>query len=138
MADMALIERYVGLAYRPGVFDCADLACLVLAEVFGRQVRLPADRNRPTDPRGQLREIRGWLPSVARRRALAPVPQDAHDGDGVLLAAGGVVRHIGVACWLAGELYVLHNHGEATGSVLTRWRELRLLGYSVEGVYEWQ
>lgn len=132
MADSAVIERYVGLPYKPGVFDCADLACKVLHEVFGRTVRLPADRNRPQDVRGQLREIRGWLPSVAQRR-----PGIAQDGDGVLLSVGGVVRHIGVACWLAGELYVLHNHGQSTGSVLTRWRDLRLIGYAVDGVYEW-
>lgn len=138
MAEAAVIERYVGLPYKPGEFDCADLACQVLREVFGRPVRLPTDRNRPQDVRGQLREIREWLPSVARRRELGLASNRyVQDGDGVLLAVGGVVRHIGVACWLADELYVLHNHGAATGSVLTRWRDLRLLGYTVEGVYQW-
>jgi hypothetical protein len=138
MAELAVIERYVGLPYKPGEFDCADLVRQVQQEVFGRAIALPQDRNRPVDVRGQLREITHWLPSVARRRNLGlATDRYVQDGDGVLLQVGEIPRHIGVACWLGVELWVLHNNSAATGSVLTRWRDLRLIGFGVEGVYAW-
>jgi hypothetical protein len=133
------IERYVGLRYRPGEFDCADLVQQVLQEVFGHRILLPQDRKRPTETRAMARSIAAWTPLVAEERRL-DLRHDhfVHDGDGVLLAVGQVPLHIGVAVWLTAELWVLHNDADCGSSVLTRWRDLRHAGYHVQGVYAWR
>jgi len=43
MADAVVIERYVGLPYVPGRYDCADLVIQVAREVYGRSVTLHGD-----------------------------------------------------------------------------------------------
>lgn len=134
MIPIPTIERYVGLPYRPGEFDCADLVQLVQRELFGREIRLPQDRNRPSVPRAMAREIARMQPAIARER---PEYAQAETGDGVLLLVGELPLHIGVWFRLPAEDYVLHNDREAMQSVLTRWRDLRLLGFRVGGIYEW-
>ena len=132
--DAKTIQRYVGLKYVPGVFDCADLVMLVQKEVFQREIQLPQDRNRPTHLRAQYREILSWLPQLVVRREGYNVLED---GDGVLLQIGAIPIHIGVLCQLE-EPYVLHADNALSGSVLTKWRQLREFGYKVEGVYAWR
>lgn len=134
MVPLPAIERYVGLPYVPGEFDCADLAERVQRELFGRTIRLPKDRNRPTDLRGMVREIERLAPSVARER---PEYEQPETGDGVLLCVGRLPVHIGIWFRLPAEDWVLHNDREARQSVLTRWRDLRLAGFTVGGIYEW-
>lgn len=134
MVPLPAVERYVGLPYVPGKFDCADLAERVQRELFGRAIRLPKDRNRPTDLRGMVREIERLAPGIARERAEYEEPET---GDGVLLCVGSLPVHIGIWFRLPAEDWVLHNDREAMQSVLTRWRDLRWLGFSVGGIYEW-
>ena len=62
------VERYVGLPYREGEYDCADLAQQVLRELFGIEIALPQDRTRYRHPSSMLSEIVHWRPMVARRR----------------------------------------------------------------------
>jgi hypothetical protein len=132
--DRAMVERYVGLRYQPGVFDCADLVMRVQAELFGRHLVLPQDRNRPASLLAQRHEISRWLPHLVRRRAPGEAEQD---GDGVLLAVGAVPCHLGVLLNLD-EPWVLHADNALQGSVLTRRRELAVRGYHLEGVYAWR
>lgn len=128
------VERYVGLAYRPGAFDCVDLCARVQADLFGRAIHLPQDRNRPTAARDMAREVMRLQPGVARPRA---AQHEWRAGDGVLLLVGTLPVHAGVLFDLAGEWWVLHNDREAMASVLTRLREVQYLGFTAGGVYEW-
>ena len=140
--DTAIVERYVGLPYVPGEFDCADLAQKVLLEMFDKRIALPTDRRRPTEMRQMARSVWAWTPLVARERKLdLTIHGFVRDGDGVLLAIGEIPLHVGIAFWLgsagAEELYVLHNDRECGSSVLTRWRDLPGAGFNVAGVFEW-
>lgn len=127
-------ERYVGLPWIEGEFDCADLCALVRAEVFGQPIALP-----PEHGAGPF----GRSAAIARHAADYAVPTDAPvEGDAVLMLARGRVQHIGVLCEIAGERWVLHNQqtGDAPPrghTVLTRVRELGRYGYRIEGYYRW-
>lgn len=127
-------ERYVGLAYQPGVFDCLDLALQVQREVFGRAVALPAGCSRPGGARGQAREIARWRDALARPLAM-PVT-----GTGVLLWEpddGGRLWHIGTVFVHGGEVWVLHNSFAMGCVALQRLTDLQRWGLRFEGYYEW-
>ena len=137
MADRAIIERYVGLPYEPGVFDCVDLVARVQREVFGREVHLPQDRPRPQTLGDMAAAIGAHTAAIARRRR----PEEKREGDGVLLARGcAKPTHVGVLVQLGERVpqwYVLHNATVRLSSVLTLLRDLPLAGWRIEGFYEW-
>ncbi len=127
-------QKYVGLDYVAGEFDCADLAVLVQRELFGREVPLPATRRRPGGARGQAREINLW------RDALA-VPIDAPvTGCAVLLSepdGGGRTWHVGTVFMDAHQAWVLHNNFAQGSAALQRLADLRRWGMRLEGFYQW-
>lgn len=127
-------QKYVGMGYVVGEFDCADLAVLVQREVFARDVALPATRNRPGGRRSQAREINRW------RDALA-VPIDAPvTGCAVLLSEpddGGRTWHVGTVFMDAHQVWVLHNNFVQGSAALQRLSDLRLWGMRLEGYYQW-
>lgn len=119
------LDRYVGLAYCPDTFDCADLVALVQREMFGRDVQLPSGR--PRGDRGQVA-----LGEMAKPYG---VPTDSpKDGDLVLMLQGGRPSHVGVYFFVAHEPHVLHVRAEGAFSELT---PVRLLATPVEGYYAW-
>lgn len=122
-------ERYLGLSYAPGNFDCADLAVKVQREVFGREVVLPSDHG--SDPFGRNARIE------AHKLACAEPVDEPADGDAVLLITNGRLQHIGLLCLIRGERWVLHNR-KALGVTRGRLRDLEAQGYRVEGFYAWR
>ena len=44
--DARAIDRYIGIPYCAQTMDCADLAVLLQAELFGRAINLPGRRQR--------------------------------------------------------------------------------------------
>lgn len=127
-------QKYVGMGYAPGEFDCADLAALVQREVFGREVALPAVRVRPGGARGQAREVHRWRDAIARP-ITTPVT-----GCVVLLWEpddGGRTWHVGTVFMQGHEVWVLHNSSAQGGAALQRLQDLRLWGMKLEGYYEW-
>lgn len=129
-------QRYVGTAYEPGVFDCADLAVKVQAEVFGRAVGLPQDRPRPGGVRGQAREIRRLQVALASRIA-GPLT-----GCGVLMferqACGVLLWHIGTVFVQGSVVWVLHNSAKLGSAALQRLDDLVRYGLRVDGYYAWK
>lgn len=129
------LQAYVGRPYLEGEFDCADLAALVQAEVFGRVVALPAARRRPQGRAGQRAAIHNLRDDVALR---VDVP---FTGCGVLLtepAQGGLAWHIGTGAMHRGEVWVLHNSNPAMGTRLDRLQDLQRWGLRLEGFYAWK
>lgn len=129
------LQTYVGRPYVEGKFDCADLAVLVQAEVFGRAVALPAARRRPQGRAGQRAAIHTLRDDVALR---VDVP---FTGCGVLLtepAQGGLAWHIGTGAMHRGEVWVLHNSNPATGARLDRLQDLQRWGLRLDGFYAWK
>lgn len=120
-------DEYIGIPYSPQM-DCAGLVERVRREVFGHDLVLPSDR-RP-GPFGRSAQI-----AAQRARFVVETMQPA-DGDGVLLRARGRLQHIGLACLIRGELWVLHTV-DGQGSTRLRLRELARAGYRVEGYYSW-
>ncbi|RXZ42834.1 hypothetical protein EBB06_12555 [Crenobacter cavernae] len=123
-------DAYLGRPYLEGEFDCAALAGAVAREVLGLAVTLPGER---------LAGLRGMSAQVAaHKEALAARAGEPADGQPLLMIARGRLNHIGVACWLAGEWWVLHADRGAGMVVRQRLRELERLGYTIEGYYRWR
>ncbi len=128
---------YVGREYVPGVFDCGELARLVNREVFGREIRLPAERDyvQAGSPREKFAAMAAQIQRLKddiARRVDAP-----EEGDAVLLFARGYRQHVGVACLIAGERWVLHCSDGSGRVQLQRERDLAVRGLMVEGYYKW-
>ncbi len=119
-------ERWLGGAYRPGAYECADFAMDVLREDFGVLVHLP----RGDGPRGRDRLVREMIGTLA---AKVDVPRA---GDGVLMRAAGRVRGVGshIGIWVAGR--VLHNIADA-GVCSHALADLPLVGLEFKGFYRW-
>lgn len=125
---------YIGLPYIPGVADCAHLVERVQREVFGRELRLPADR-----PGWRSRDLSDAIvaaqPDYADRRARAA---DAQEGDAVLMVGAGRLNHLGVLVLMGAERHVLHAFVRCRQVVLHRERELERWGLAIEGYYAWR
>lgn len=129
------LQSYVGTPYQLGVFDCADLARLVLIDVFGRTIALAHDRHRPMGAAAQRREIAALRDEIAVQVA---VP---FTGCGALLwepTPDGTYWHIGVVALRAGETWVLHNSHKLGGAHLHRLTDLQRWGLRLEGFYAWK
>jgi hypothetical protein len=131
---MKSLQGYVGRAYVPGVFDCADLAVLVQREVFGRTVTLPLQRH-PGGVAGQRAAILALRSAVASRvdvpcTGCAALFTELND-------KGDHQYHIGTVALHRGDVWVLHN-SFAQGSVaLNRLVDLQAQGMKLEGWYAW-
>lgn len=136
-ADAAVFKRlqsYVGREYRPGVYDCADLAADVQREVFGRAVTLPV--RHPSGTAGQRASI------FAHRDALASKVDVPFTGCAALFHdvndKGSQVWHIGTVALHRGEVWVLHNSYTTGGSHLHRLADLQAWGMKLDGWYAWK
>lgn len=128
-------EALVGLCAVPGEFDCAHLARLAQAQLFGRELDWPLPGPHPRGARGQAAAMRRWRDALAVR---VEVPRS---GDAVLFeqpAARGGEWHIGTLLIEGGERWVLHTHGGAQRSVLERLVDCRRRALRVEGFYRWR
>lgn len=137
-------DAYVGRPYVEGEFDCAELARTVNREVFGRAIRLPAERWH-AGKAGAAR-LMAMRAQIEDGKADYGVPTDApQDGDAVLLYSRARLAHIGLYCLIpqglpsvvGGAAWVLHAADDARQAVRTRLRELERLGYRLEGYYTW-
>lgn len=134
-AMLAKAEKYVGMPYLEGAFDCADLAVMVQWELFDRLVALPARRKRPRGAMGQAREIHALQADLADRID-APVT-----GCGVLMTEptnNGLRWHIGTAFVAGGEVWLLHNSFTMGCACLQRLADLQRFGARLEGYYAWR
>lgn len=134
-AMLAKAEKYVGLPYLEGEFDCADLAAKVQWEVFGRVVSLPVHRKRPRGALGQAREIHALQGELADR-----IDQPV-TGCGVMTTEptdNGQRWHIGTVFVANGEAWVLHNSFLMRCACLQRLADLQRMGARLEGFYAWR
>lgn len=122
-------DKYTGLPYELGRFDCMDLIVLVQKEVFGKTIVLPIHSKSGLERAHQISEHKE---EFAKR---VEVPEE---GDTVLLKVKGYVQHAGIVCYVRSEKYVLHNI-KAFGTVCQRESDMlaALRGYAVEGYYRW-
>lgn len=128
---------YVGRPYIVDVFECGELAQLVNREVFGREIRLPAERwHAGKSGRARFDAIAGQIDAAKDDSAVRT--ESPADGDGVLLISRARPRHIGTYCVINGERWVLHCTSAAGQAILTRIRELHLQDLMVEGFYRWK
>ena len=113
-------ERFIGLEYVDGQFDCADLVVVVQRELFGRNLPAPASADRARGVRGQARDLRAALATYVR-----PVDVPA-TGCAVLLwettphGAPPLNRrwHLGTVFMHLGQPWVLHCANESEGTRL--------------------
>lgn len=121
-------EKYLGMPYKKGEFDCADLAMLVRREVFGHTVNMPTIHGDGPFERSH---------TVAQySKDLITPTEKPEDGDCVLMKVFQRLQHVGILCIIAHEQFVLHN-ADGVGTVRWRVRSLPTWGYVVEGYYKW-
>lgn len=135
-ADFKQAQTYVGLPYIDGQFDCAHLCLKVQAEVFGRDVPLPAHLVDHAQGRmGQGAQIR-----AARDELATPIDKPVH-GCAVLMVGPsefGELWHIGVVFDHNGHWWVLHNSRPMGGVALNSLRDFAWRGQRIEGFYQWK
>jgi hypothetical protein len=127
-------ERYVGMEYVEGEFDCASLAVLVQKELFGRTIDLPQAGQRARGRRGQAKDILTYQPKLA-----TPVEAPS-TGDAVVMWGGAEPArrwHVGTAFVQNGEVWILHCADEARGVVLQRMSHVLEQGLHLDGCYSW-
>ncbi len=130
-------SAYIGRPYIDGEFDCGELARVVNREVFGRAIRVPAERGYIGKAtafekfRAMAAQIEAEIPNCAEPT------EHPEEGDGVLLQSRGYLQHIGIFCVVDGEPCVLHATDSAGQVVRQRIRDLRVRGLHVEGYYRW-
>lgn len=123
-------DAYMFRPYVVNGFDCGDLARLVLAEVFHRDVAIPAARGAGPFADSAL---------VTRCREEIGTRTDApSEGDAVVMIGRGRLAHVGIYCELEGVAWVLHNSREAMQVVRHRIRELPGAGFGLDGFYTWK
>lgn len=123
-------DGYIGRPYAAQGGDCADLAAAVAREVLGIECALPTAH--ATSYREQARQVMACRDDLAERVA-API-----DGQPILLHGRGRTCHIGVACLIGGETWVLHADQAAGFVVRERLRQLTQVRYQLEGYYRWK
>lgn len=128
-------ERYVGIPYLEGEFDCADLAARVQWELFDHVIELPVHRARPVGSSAQAREIH------KRREALATQIDAAVTGCAVLMFEPGPtapIWHIGTVFLSEGVVWVLHNSAALGAAWLQRLPDMQRQGMRLDGFYAWR
>ena len=130
---LAIAQKFVGMPYVVGEFDCADLAVRVQREVFGKDIALPASHR--LGARGHYVQINSLKDDVADR---IPEPEN---GCAVLMTqytGKAVLWHVGTAFIDGQDVWVLHNSALQKGAALQRLDAMRRSGFRVEGWYRWK
>jgi hypothetical protein len=126
------VDRYVGLPYVDGVFDCTHLVGKVQEEVFERQIPLPTEREPTTF---------GLSAQVDRHKENYFVrlnEDEVEDGDVVIMKCKGRLNHIGVYFKKGETKYVLHNLKNVGAVVAHRLRDLDRVNIQLEGFYRFR
>ncbi len=136
-------EALVGLNYDARHFDCAHLAVLAQAKLFGRVVAAQLPKSHPVRPLLQHRLLSELRDELATR---IDAPEMPVSGDVVLfkewlpVAHGSCLEswHIGTLLLEYGERWVLHTHAGVGRSVLERLTGCAARGLRPEGFYRWK
>lgn len=125
-------ERYIGLPYVEDEFDCTHLLQKVTEEVFGKVIPLPSERQ-PTafGKSGQVGQHKNhYFEKIT--------PEEAVDGDVVIMVCRTRFNHIGVFFRLNGVPYVLHNLKNVGGVTAHRIRDLDRINIGLDGYYRFK
>jgi len=134
---------YVGMPYAehtkdaPG-FDCADLARLVLREVFGQEINIPFERDYSN--MSAANKVVAMSDQVKRCMTDTVRPLEGRapqDGDCAILIGRARMNHVGVCAIINDITYVLHNASAQRQVVLARVSDLSRFGLRIEGFYSW-
>jgi hypothetical protein len=123
-------DRFVGRPYVVQDGDCAALASDVARSILGLDPALPSSHAK--GHRNQGAQVLAHKDALAKRVEL---PKDGHP---VLFVARGRLCHIGVACQIQGETWILH--ADQSVGFVVRERLSRMnqtFRYQLEGFYQW-
>jgi len=130
MVDWA--DKYVGMPYEDGVFDCTHLVGLVQQQEFDRQIPLPTDRSNTTF--GLSAQI-----DLHKENYFKPLEEaDAIDGDVIIMRCKGRLNHIGIFFRKGETKYVLHNIKNIGAVVIHKIRDLERYNIDLEGYYRFR
>ena len=119
-------NKYLKIEYKK--MNCSAFSEYVLRDHFGREFNFPKSHGSIFN---QSKQIRDNLPRFAEKTS------SPKDGDLVLMHGLRRMCHVGIYVRIKGADYVLHCESKMTCSALHRFRDLPMIGFSVEGVYSW-
>tara|TARA_R100000655_G_scaffold83222_1_gene122800 strand:- start:151 stop:534 length:384 start_codon:yes stop_codon:yes gene_type:complete len=122
-------DKYIGQPYIPESGDCAAFAERVAREVLNIDPGLPASHE--SGLREQAKQITELKDTYAVQ-VDAPV-----DGQPVLFVARGRFFHIGVACLINGETWILHADQSAGAVICQRLSDMTRWAFKLQGFYKW-
>ena len=124
-------EKYVGREYRTGVFDCADLLKLVMHYEFGRDIKLPNDRDWRTQ---KPENISDYAREFASQTTI-PI-----EGDAILMRIVGrkysLGGHVGILSIVKKRQWVLHSI-QNVGCIFHPVKDLATYHLEPVGFYQW-
>lgn len=120
-------DKFVGIPYIEGRYDCADMCAQVEKVIFDKDLVLP--QHKP-DTDGEASEMidKGI-------EELAVKTDRPKDGDLVLMRSSGKLNHLGVFFRIFATEYVIHNHRTIGAVIVNRISDLRRRRIQVEGYY---
>jgi hypothetical protein len=122
-------SKYVGKEYVEGHYDCAHLLVDVQVNEFHRNVDFPIER------KDHIFKISRQIDEHKTHFLESITPEEAQDGDVVLMVCLGRLSHIGVLCLIDSTRYVLHNLKSSGNVALHRIRDLERYALKLEGYY---
>lgn len=124
-------ENYVGIPYSD--FDCAELCEKIMSDRFGKIISLPKDRPKT------LKETSKMIVDLTDDFACEiKNKNDIEEGDAVLMMGKGRINHIGIACFINNQTYVIHAMRSAKMTVLHNINSLKSVGIKLVGYYKWK
>jgi hypothetical protein len=122
-------DSYVGRPYVAETGDCASLAADIARTVLGCACRLPTSHS--TGLREQAKQI------LDHRDSLATRVDTPLDGQPALFVGRGRTCHIGVVCFIANEVWILHADQGSGFVVRERLTNMTQFKFQLEGFYRW-
>ncbi len=130
------LDRYIGIPYDAERMDCADLAVLLQAELFGKVLRCPGRRQRMAAPAALIEQQITGPDAMAGELAYRIDRDDLQDGDICIMRSE--TMHIGTLFLIAGQWWVLHAFANIGHSTMHRLADLPGLRMKPEGFYRWK
>jgi hypothetical protein len=122
-------DKYVGIDYRE--MNCAELVEVVGKEVFNKKIVFPKNNGKAKDQSNLLKKE--FYNFFQEEKIHNPT-----DGCCVLMSGNQEMHHIGLACFINNEWYVLHSFKLCRSVVRQKIKDIDRGGLSIEGYYLWQ
>lgn len=123
-------SKYISIPYKK--MHCSAFAEYVLKDKFNIDFKFPQSEGTIFN---QSEQIKKHIPEFSYYPEKTDSPKD---GDLVLMHGKRLMCHVGLYVEIKGIGYVLHSESSIGCACLHKINQIKLYGYSVEGIYRWR